>query len=182
MRYLLDANVFIQAKNLHYGLNFCPAFWEWILEKNNNGTVYSIDKVADEIFAGKDELSDWIEDKKNGLFLKTETGTAAQFGKVSGWATAQDYEPAAINTFLQVADFYLIAHALERDFVVVTHEVPANSRKRIKIPNACIGLEIEFMTPYKMLRREKAKFVLGAEMGGLACKHDTALGAHYAKD
>lgn len=24
MTYLLDANVFIQAKNLHYGLDFCP--------------------------------------------------------------------------------------------------------------------------------------------------------------
>jgi Domain of unknown function (DUF4411) len=29
MGYLLDANVFIQAKNLHYGFDFCPAFWEW---------------------------------------------------------------------------------------------------------------------------------------------------------
>ena len=27
-RYLLDANVFIQAKNLHYGFDFCPAFWD----------------------------------------------------------------------------------------------------------------------------------------------------------
>jgi len=24
MAYLLDANVFIQAKNLHYGMDFCP--------------------------------------------------------------------------------------------------------------------------------------------------------------
>lgn len=168
MSYLLDANVFIQAKNLHYGLDFCPAFWEWIVEKNNEGSVYSIDKVADEIAAGEDELSDWIKDKKNGLFLKTEAGTAAQFGRVSEWTTSQDYEPSAINTFLQVADFYLIAHALERNFIVVTHEVPANSTKRIKIPNACIGLGIKFMTPYEMLRREKAKFVLGAQLGALA--------------
>jgi hypothetical protein len=26
--YLLDSNIFIQAKNLHYGLDFCPAFWQ----------------------------------------------------------------------------------------------------------------------------------------------------------
>jgi hypothetical protein len=45
--------------------------------------------------------------------------------------------------------------------VVVTHEVPANSSKRIKIPNACIGLNVRFMTPYEMLRRERARFVLG---------------------
>jgi hypothetical protein len=31
MAYLLDANVFIAAKNLHYGLDFCPAFWDWLV-------------------------------------------------------------------------------------------------------------------------------------------------------
>jgi hypothetical protein len=34
------------------------------------------------------------------------------------------------------------------------------SRKRIKIPDACIGLDLRCMTPYEMLRREKARFVL----------------------
>ena len=31
MGYLLDANVFIAANNLHYGLDFCPAFWDWLV-------------------------------------------------------------------------------------------------------------------------------------------------------
>ncbi len=160
MTYLLDANVFIQAKNLHYGLDFCPAFWEWLTESNNGGRVFSIDKVADEIAAGADELTDWMRNNGRNLFLRTDTQTAAQFSKVSIWTTSNHYEPAAINTFLQVADFYLIAHALAGDHVVVTHEVPANSTKRIKIPNACIGLGLRFMSPYEMLRLEKAKFVL----------------------
>ena len=30
MAYLLDANVFIQARKMHYGLDFCPAFWDWL--------------------------------------------------------------------------------------------------------------------------------------------------------
>lgn len=34
MPYLLDANVFIQAKRLHYGMDFCPAFWDWLIAKN----------------------------------------------------------------------------------------------------------------------------------------------------
>jgi hypothetical protein len=29
MPYPRDANVFIQAKNLRDGLDFCPAFWDW---------------------------------------------------------------------------------------------------------------------------------------------------------
>lgn len=161
MTYLLDANVFIQAKNLHYGLDFCPAFWDWLIDNNAAGRVLSIDKVADEIAAGADELTDWMRERANGLFRRTDPHIAAQFGRVSAWATSQHYEPAAISTFLQVADFYLVAHALADSHVVVSHEVPANSTKRIKIPNACIGLGLRFMTPYEMLRRERARFVLG---------------------
>lgn len=108
MTYLLDANVFIQAKKLHYGLDFCPAFWQWLLDNNAAGRVFSIDKVADEIAAGSD----------------------------------------------------LIAHALADGQVVVTHEMAANSVKRIKIPNAYIGLNLCFMISYEMLRRERARFVL----------------------
>ncbi|MDV6318680.1 DUF4411 family protein [Chromohalobacter sp. HP20-39] len=163
MSYLVDANVFIQAKNLHYGLDFCPAFWSWLVDNNVNGKVISIDKVADEIAAGADELYDWARDQGSGLFTRTTPQIAAQFGPVSQWATQQQYEPAAINTFLQVADFYLVAHALAEGHILVTHEVPSNSTKRIKIPNACIGLNIHYMTPYEMLRRERARFVLGGQ-------------------
>jgi hypothetical protein len=58
-KFLLDANVFIQAKNLHYGFDFCPAFWDWLVTQSANGTVASIEKVSDELVGGGDELSDW---------------------------------------------------------------------------------------------------------------------------
>jgi len=80
---------------------------------------------------------------------------------VSSWAAGQNYEPAAVNTFLQVADFFLVAHALAHSHVVVTHEVAAASTKKIKIPNVCIGLNIKCMTPFEMLRHERARFILG---------------------
>jgi hypothetical protein len=160
MSYLLDTNVFIQAKNLHYGLDFCPAFWQWLINNSANGRVFSIDKVADEIAAGADELTEWARQEGRGLFRATDANVAAQFGQVSTWVNSQPYEPAAINTFLQVADYYLIAHALTGSHTVVTHEIPADSTKRIKIPNICAGLNLRFMTPYSMLRIEKARFVL----------------------
>ena len=162
MSYLLDANVFMSAKNLHYGLDFCPAFWDWLAHKGHTGSVLSIDKVADEIEAGQDELSVWARNHSDALFRRTPPALALQFTQVSTWATGQQYTPAAINTFLQAADFYLIAHALAGHHVVVTHEVPSNSPGRIKIPNACVGLGVRFMTPYQMLRTEQARFVLGA--------------------
>jgi hypothetical protein len=161
MSYLLDANVFMSAKNLHYGLDFCPAFWDWLVHKGNPGTVSSIDKVADEIEAGQDELSAWARDHGGAIFRRTPPTLAPHFTQVGTWATGQQYTPAAINTFLQTADFYLVAHALAGSHVVVTHEVPAHSPGRIKIPNACVALSVRFMTPFQMLRIERARFVLG---------------------
>lgn len=162
MSYLLDADVFMSANNRHYGLDFCPAFWEWLTHNGNTGAVFSIDKVADEIEAGQDALSDWAKIHGQPLFRRTPPTLAPQFTLVSAWATGQQYTPAAINTFLQAADFYLIAHALAHQHVVVTHEVPSNSPARIKIPNACVGLGVRFLTPFQMLRIERARFVLGA--------------------
>jgi hypothetical protein len=160
MAYLLDANVFIQAKNLHYGMDFCPAFWDWLVEKNAQEKVFSIEKVADEIVAGQDELVQWADQRGSDFFLKPDQAMLSALERVSSWAVGQNYDPAAVNTFFQVADYYLVAYAVAHEHIIVTHEVASSSTKEIKIPNACIGLGIRCVTPYEMLRRERARFVL----------------------
>jgi hypothetical protein len=69
---------------------------------------------------------------------------------------------AAVSTFLQVADYYLVSQAHAGRHVIVTHKVPAGSKRKIKIPDVCIGMGIKFMSPFEMLRLERARFVLGA--------------------
>jgi hypothetical protein len=162
MAYLLDANIFIQARNLQYGFDFCPAFWDWLETQNAAGVVYSIQQVGDELEAGGDDLSTWAADRGTAFFLPPDAQVLPALPRVSAWATGQSYEPAAVNTFLQVADYWLVAFALAHGHTVVTHEVPANSTRRIKIPNACVGLNVNFMTPYQMLRHERARFILGS--------------------
>ena len=93
--------------------------------------------------------------------MKPDAALLPALSKVSTWVTGQDYEAAAVNTFLQVADDYLVAHALALRHTVVTHEKAQPSAKKIKIPNVCIGLGIKCMTPFEMLRHERARFVLG---------------------
>jgi hypothetical protein len=78
----------------------------------------------------------------------------------STWANGAGYEPAAVATFLQDADYYLVAHAHAHQHVVVTHEVVAHSTKKIKIPNACLGVVVKYVTPFEMLRAERARFAL----------------------
>ena len=161
MAYLLDSNVFIQAKNLQYGFDFCPAFWDWLVQAHDAGRLRSIRHVGDELSAGQDELAGWADGRDDGFFPAPDAAVLAAAPQVSAWVLQQGYEPAAINTFLQVADFWLVAAALAGHHVVVTHEVASPTTRRIKIPNVCIGLGVEFMSPYQMLRREQARFVLG---------------------
>ena len=161
MAYLLDANVFMQAKNLHYGLDFCPAFWEWLILNNKEKRVISIEKVEDEINAGSDELSTWASKRGPDFFLKPDTAILPALASVSTWVTSQKYEPAAVNTFLQIADYYIVAYALAHNHTVVTHEIISISVKKIKIPDVCIGLKIKCVSPFEMLRHERARFILG---------------------
>ena len=160
-RYLLDANIFIQAKNLHYGFDFCPAFWDWLVTKNGEGKVASVERVQDELHEIEDELSEWAAKKGKTFFLPVDEKVVPALSEVSQWANEQNYEAAAVSTFLQVADYWLVTHAIAHGWAIVTHEVPSDSVRKIKIPNACIGLGIPCVNPYEMLRRERARFVLG---------------------
>lgn len=162
MAYLLDANVFIEAKNRFYGLDFCPAFWDWLIAENAAGRVLSIEKVGDEIRAGEDALAEWAADRGDGFFVRPTPDVLVALGQASDWAIAEAYEPAAVATFVEGADCYLIAHALASGHDVVTLEVASAGKKRVKIPNACIGLGIRCLTPFEVLRIERARFVLEA--------------------
>ena len=72
MTYLLDADVLISAKNLHYGFDFCPAFWDWLILKHQEGVVFSVEKVGDELLAVEDRLSEWVQER-GGSFFRSST-------------------------------------------------------------------------------------------------------------
>lgn len=159
MAYLLDSNVFIQAKNLHYGFDFCPAFWDWLDQAHAQGTVGSIEKVHDELVGFGDDLSAWALQRPD-FFRKPTAALLPSLQAVAQWATGQNYEAAAINLFLQGADYYLTSEGASHSDVVVTHEILSPSTKRIKIPNVCIGMGVKVMTPFEMLRTERVRFRL----------------------
>lgn len=161
MRYLLDANVFISAKNLHYGFDFCPAFWDWLIRANSQGRVFSIERVGQELKAGNDQLAEWAGKRGDGFFLKPMAEMPESLAAVSDWVVGNRYEPAAVDEFLQVADYYLAAQALAGKYTVVTHEIRSSSKRRIKLPDVCAGLNVQYRTPFQMLSRERARFVLG---------------------
>jgi hypothetical protein len=65
--YLIDANVFVQAKNLHYRFEFCGGFWHWLESAHAAGLVFSVDKVRSELVAGRkgDPARTWAEQQNH---------------------------------------------------------------------------------------------------------------------
>lgn len=111
------------------------------------------------------QRQEWYRDFaliEGGEQLRLVSGVLTALGTVAEWVVGKDYTPAAIDTFLQTADYYLFAHARANDYEVVTHEIPSDSKNRIKIPDVCIGLGIKCLAPFEMLRHERARFVLGS--------------------
>ena len=158
---LLDANVFIAAKNHHYGFDFCPAFWDWLVVANESGRVFSVESVEDEVLCLRDQLSDWARERGRDFFLSPDPSVIPSMSVVTSWANAQKYTAKAVKRFLRVADYDLVAQAHAEGHTVVTHEVAPESIRKIKVPDACVGLGIKCMTPFEMLRLEQPRFVLG---------------------
>jgi len=46
--YLLDANVFIEAKNTYYSFATAPGFWQWLRDLHDKEIIASIPEVRDD--------------------------------------------------------------------------------------------------------------------------------------
>lgn len=95
------------------------------------------------------------------LLPEARCATLPAPGTISNRVNNQpNWSPAAKSTFFQIADYYLVAQALATGHVIITHEMPANSVHVVKIPNVCLGVGVTYLTPFEMLRRERARFIL----------------------
>ena len=164
MPYLLDSNVFIEAKNNHYGFDICPAFWEWLLKANRNGQVVSILEVAEEISKKTDILSEWALGQGGPIFQHPRKNLETAIFDLTNWVSREDYNPQAYRKFLRSTDYWLIVFSLAHGYTLVTHEVCSNSLNIVKIPDVCDYFSINCITPFEMLRTEQVRFVLENNM------------------
>ncbi|WP_158726426.1 DUF4411 family protein [Tomitella fengzijianii] len=165
--YLLDANIFIEAKNRYYGFDIAPGFWTWLDNAHAAGMVGSIDAVRTELGNGGDALAQWARER-GPFFQKIDQPTTAYFGMLSTWAQSQNFTAAALAKFAHGdADDLLIAYAKAHDCTLVMHERSnPSSRKRIMILDACAVLDVPVTDPFEMLRREGARLDLYSAVPG----------------
>lgn len=160
--YLLDANTYIQAKNFHYDMDFCPAYWDWLDKQFAAGALGSVKSVYDEIANKGDELSAWVSKRTNQFDAVSDRDTQELMGVVATYVTTlPNMNAANVAKFLSGADPWLIARAMATGKTVVTYEVlaPANTTK-VKIPNVCQYFGVPYIDTYQLLRELQAKFVL----------------------
>ncbi|MBF2755382.1 MAG: DUF4411 family protein [Gammaproteobacteria bacterium AqS3] len=160
MAYILDANVFIDAKKKYYDLGVCPAFWDWLIQQGGAGRVFSIEQVREELMQGTDELADWAKGHEE-LFMKLEDSDLGMMNEIFKWVQGQGFVSKAIDRFRnKPADCSLIAYSKTHDHILVTHETFSDTKKRVKIPTVCTAMGVKFTDPFEMLRRERPRFVL----------------------
>ncbi len=156
--YLLDTNIFIEAKKRFYDFDVCPAFWEWLLVKFEQKELASISMVLKELNRKKDKLTDWANELPEHFFLEPTEKEYIAYETVS--KLVHDTWGSNAGKFLNKADSLLIAFALANDYTVVTQERNDPENKELKIPSVCKKLNVKCMNCIEMLKKEKVRFVL----------------------
>ena len=132
-RFLLDANVFIEASNRYYQHTICPGFWKALIYHFQNRSVKSIDKVKEEILRKQDWLRNWVKKEAPEEYFRSTAldRVQSEYQRIIEWASNNNqYIPAAKSEFARGADGWLVAYAKVHRFVVVTQETPSRQSKK----------------------------------------------------
>ena len=160
--FLLDANIFIEAHRRYYAFDIAPPFWNALINNAKNGRLLSIDCVESELKRGGDELSDWASGSFHQFFASTDENAITEaYREIVVWSQGQtQFTGAAKAKFADVPDSWLVAYALAKDCIVVTHEQFSPEAKReIKIPNACRAFGVEHIDTFHMMRALGVRFL-----------------------
>lgn len=153
MRYLLDANVLIDADRDYYPLGRVPEFWDWLLDVAAQGRVKVPVETFSEVTDGRGKLAEWVREHKAVLLEPTELEV-----EPVRRAVEDGYAPDLSDDELESlkADPFLIAYglALAGEVTVVTTErskptkhkgKPAHSR-RLRRPQCAMHRHLPVAT------------------------------------
>lgn len=154
--YLLDSNIFIEAKNRYYAFDIAPSFWAFLDSALKRPDVRSIQMVYGEICHQADELSNWFKSLPDtSMFLDvSDAPTQANFAKIANdLASNPQYFSPGVTHFLGGADPWLAAKAKTMGATLVTHEAyqPA-CRKRVPLGNVCHDEGVPIMNTFEFMR------------------------------
>ncbi len=146
MMYIADANIFIRSYH-EMPLDTWITFWQRIATAAQSGILCSIVPVKEELDRGHDKLTEWVKNNlPKNFFMPLDVDILDCYQETQNWASNQShYKVSALEDFATLADAYLIAAAKAKGATLITYEKSdINSRKRVKIPDVCIGLGVRY--------------------------------------
>ncbi len=158
-RFLVDADVFISAKNRYYAFDICPGFWDSLIFYHRQGLVLSVDRVRGELLAGRrtEDLVVWVRNElPKGFFLEVDSEpVTTAYADIMLWSQRHPkYFDLAKAKFATGADGWLVAYARTHGMTVVTNEQSApDSKREIKLPDVCDQFDVKYLDTFSMLRR-----------------------------
>ena len=154
MRYLLDANVLIDANRLYYPLDCVPEYWAWLLHHAEHGVVKLPQEIYDEVKVGTGELAQWVRDEKSSLLLPRQVSSAQLRMVMRAYSQGRALNDDDISKIGK--DPFLIAYAARdpSEFCIVTTEVSAPSKRRAnrKIPDVADEFGVDTLDPFEFTR------------------------------
>lgn len=158
MKYLIDANIFIEGYKSFYPIDVHVSYWNKLADLINLGSFVSIDKVKSEI---QDEpIRQWLDDNISSTFFESSATAIVEYQNVILWANAQSYTSNAKSEFAAntVADAFLIAKAKMENYTLVTYERSEPLKKsKVKIPDVCMAMNVRCIDINTALRELMVK-------------------------
>lgn len=167
MSFLMDTNTFVTPSRLYYQFSLFPQVWDFLKERIEEGSIFILDKVKDEILAPskEDDLAKWFKqiEIKNLIKHKEQQIVNAYAQVVQSIHDDICYKDTAIAEWSKpnVADPWLIASAKVYKLTIVTFETcnhNLNSQhpsRNAKIPDIASKFNISVIDLYKMLKELK---------------------------
>ena len=145
MKYLLDANIFIEAYKRYYSESIVPSFWNFLIDHLQ---IFTIQQVKEEIKKGKDELPQLIEKVK--IYPNTDFDDLSISDHILSTYNREEER----RKFLDSPDFILVGLSINKreELTIVTHEkLLGKGSKKISIPNICKRFELNHCNTFEML-------------------------------
>jgi len=153
-RYCLDTGVFIEGWNRYYSMELCPEYWAILDDLAKKDIIFAPIEVKREINKTDDELSKWINERP---YFFQDINVPVQMNLRQIMAS----HGRLVDSIKQrsIADPWVIALAMAENAIVVTKETPSGlDTRRIKIPDVCMALGVQWMNDFRFAKEVGIRF------------------------
>ena len=151
MRFIIDSSTLIEIGD-YYPKDIFPTLWEEIFKLFEDGTLFSIKEVYEELMDSKKLWKDY-EDYFREL-------TENEYNEINGILSNKkfiEFKNHGLDAGSLWADPYLIACAKTNNDVTIVTQENLNHNPKRKIPYVCIELNIPCINFFSFLRQIKIK-------------------------